>query len=282
MRKRKILGVATCFSFIFIFHILNFNNINITNSLLQLNGNGNSDVIINNPQRVDVIPNNAGDFFVFSTDNSLTKISCLAKECIESNQSVTSTQINSKYIDAKVIDNDIYLLIIIDEKTRQIVKSSFSGAEGTFSTETTVTFTFPDDSQVSSFCVAKDILFFVDSGKLLFFDMSNTSGAVELKDAVNSISVDFSGDYLYVINKDKTISFCSVDAIKNASKTTVSSLIFGNVTLNGGIDLANNPVNFLSNNIFTDSTGRFYKITGDETSREISILLEVDTSSINI
>lgn len=278
-KKRKFFGFAFFFSIIFALHILNFHNL-ATNSLLQLNGENSHNVLIDHAQKVDVLSNKSGGFFVLSEDNSSSKISFLDKNCIESNTAIVSTQINSKYLDAKIISNDIYLLTINDENKRQIIRLSFS--EGSFCDDPISFFQLPNESSVNSFYVADNALFFVENGAVFGFTIEESSNAINLLSQVNSIFLNFNCDYLYVVKEDSSISICSIEELKTsiANETTPN---FIDLTLSESVDLKNNPVNFLSDDLFMSSTGQLFKINLNQAVPSgISKVFTLDVSEISI
>lgn len=256
LKIKKFFGLTFFLLIIFTLHILNFNNLNTTNSLLQLNGENSSNVLIDNAQKVDVLPDKHGGFFILSEDNYSTKISFLNRSCIESNNSVVSTQINSKYLDVKLFNNDIYLLVVNSENEKQIIKSSFS--DGVFYNYQNFYYKFQDESTESSFFIEENTLFFIENGILYSYTIDESPFPDELLLNVNSIFLDYSHKYLYAIKEDGSINFCSVDNIIN--KDSLGHIEFTNITLNGQVDLKNDPVNFLTDDLFISSTGKILKI----------------------
>lgn len=277
LKKGKIWGFTFFIVIIFSLHILNLDNLNTVNSIMKLSGEDSSNVLIENVQKMDIISNQNGDFFVLSSDNTSTKISVLNRNFIESNQEVISTQLNLKYLDAKLVNNDIYLLVINSENLRQIIKMTFSN--GTFSDETNICFQFLDESLINSFYITDDVLFFIENGTLWG---SINMEAFEISRDVNSIFLDFSGNYLYVVKENNSIDICSIDDLKE-SIDEKSVTHFTNLTLKGEIDLRNNPVNFLNDDLFMSSTGQLFKInTSQNIPTEIEEIFKVDVSESSI
>lgn len=276
LKKRKFFGFAFFLSIIFALNILNFNNLNTTNSLLQLNGENSSNVLIDNAEKVDVLPNGSGDFFILSKNNTSTKISFLDRNCIESNNSVTSTQIDFKYLDAKVVNNDIYLLVLNDANKKQIIKTSVSGEQNVY-------FNFKDESLVNSFCISDNTLFFIENNTVFGFVKNESSEAVNLLSGINSIFLNYTCDYLYIVKEDKSIMTCSISDLKTAITNSPDSIQFNNLTLNGNIDLKNDPINFLNNDLFMSSTKGLFKVNIDQgVPKEIANVFTQDVSEISV
>ena len=279
-KKIKILGFTFFLSIIFALHILNLDNLKTTNSVKELiSGESPSSVLIDGSQKIDILSNNEGGFFVLSTDNSSTKISFLDKNWIESNNDVISTKINYKYLDAKGVNNDLYLLIFSEEIGKQVIKISFS--EDKFSDEPEKICFLQNNSSVNSIYVADNNLFFVENGELLGFNMNDGSEFVNLLSGVNSVFLSYACDYLYAVKEDNSVCFCSIDALKSSIEEG-NLQNFTNLTLNGEINLSNNPVKFLSKNLYMTFTGKLLKInTIQGVPNEISNVFTLDVSDIS-
>jgi len=278
-KKRKIFVSTFLTLIIFTLHILNFNNLSTTNSLLQLNGENSSDVLIDNAQRIDVLANKSGEFFILSSDNVSTKISFLSKDCIESNQEVISKVIEFEYLDAKAIGNNIYLLVVKSENEKEIIKYSFSN--NSFSSRPESYFVF-SNSVISSFRAVDDTLVFIENNTLYGYIKNESSYPIELLSGVDSAFFNYSNDYLYVVKEDKSINSCSIEDLK-AAVMEENNLNFTSLNLSDDVDLTNNAVNFLNENFIMSSIGELFKlIVNQNVPQEINRVLKLDISNIGI